>query len=67
MSYLINKFKKKKATNLLKIDHNGSNQQLRGSDIGQPFMVKHNIHVNYNPGILLIFICINDHLMIFFN
>ena len=49
MSYLINKFKKKKATNQLNVQH-CKEQQLRASDIGQPFMVKHNIHVNYNPG-----------------
>ena len=48
MSYLINKFKKKKSPNLL--SQNGNKEPLRGSDIGQPFMVKHNIHVNYNPG-----------------
>jgi len=47
MSYLLNKFKKKKNSNLLNVP-NGKDQ-LRGSDIGQPFMVKHNIHVNYNP------------------
>lgn len=50
MSYIINKlYKKKKAPNQLKIEHNSN--QLRASDIGQPFMVKHNLHVNYNPGI----------------
>lgn len=49
MSYLINKFKKKKSPNL-NSSLNGNKEQLRGSDIGQPFMVKHNIHVNYNPG-----------------
>ena len=48
MSYLINKLRKKKTPNLLSAQ-NGSKDQLRGSDIGQPFMVKHNIHVNYNP------------------
>jgi len=48
MSYLINKLRKKKNSNLLNVQ-NSSKDQLRGSDIGQPFLVKHNIHVNYNP------------------
>jgi hypothetical protein len=58
MSYLLNKLKRKKSPNPLA--GNYPNGGSRASDIGQPFMVKHNIHVGINSG-LSTQVCLVSH------